>query len=125
MTKAPFTALTAIALATAAFATTSLAAVEAEASTRDSRIAVLCGADHENEVASPGDVTANPDGYYIASIAEQVSLGDPRIVLITGEQPYLCTRSAATPEMDATGVILHQDQRVTRWLFVPLHPRGN
>jgi hypothetical protein len=93
--------------------------------TQDSRIAELCGAEHVNEATSPDDVSANPDGYYIASIGEQVSLGDPRIVLTNDAEPYFCTRSAALPTMDATNFALRQDQRVTRWLFVQPHPWGN
>lgn len=89
----------------------------------DSRVAERCGADHVNEVASPDDVRANPDGFYVASLNEQVSLGDARIVFTTSDAgPYLCTRSAATPEMDTTNAILNADRRVTSWLFVPHHP---
>lgn len=92
---------------------------------RDSRIAGLCGADHVNEATSIGDVAANPDGYYIASIGEQLSLGDPRVVLTNDAEPYFCTRSAALPFMDSTNFARLQDQRVARWLFVQPHPWGN
>lgn len=92
---------------------------------QDSRIASLCGADHSNEVAGAEDVRANPDGYYIASLQEQLTLGDPRIIQTNDTDAYLCTRPAATPEMDATNAALNEDARVTRWLFVPAHPMGN
>ena len=47
----------------------------------DSRIAKLCGPDHVNEAASTDDVRPNPAGFYVTSLREQVSEGDPRIVL--------------------------------------------
>ena len=47
----------------------------------DSRFVKFCGPDHVNEVASEADIRPNPDGYYVASLREQVSEGDPRIVL--------------------------------------------
>lgn len=104
------------AVAIATFATTVFAA--------DSRVEILCGAEHTNEVASANDVRMNPDGYYVESLGEQLSLGDPRIVLTNGATPYLCTRSAATPAMDATNIALNEDVRVVRWLFVKPHPLG-
>jgi len=85
----------------------------------DSRIAKLCGPDHVNEVASLSDVQANPDGYYVASLREQISFGDRRIVLTPGDEFYLCTRQAATPEMDASKVLLLMDERTVKYLFVP------
>jgi hypothetical protein len=94
------------------------------ASAADSRIAKLCGPDHVNEVASQDDVRANPAGYYVASLREQVREGDPRIVLTTGEEFYLCTRSAATPDMDATKALLLMKERVVKYLFVPVIRRG-
>ena len=63
---------------------------------------------------------ANPDGYYVASLREQVSNGDPRIVLTTGDVFHLCTRTAATPEMDASKALLLMKERVVKYLFVPV-----
>lgn len=108
------TALALIFASTAAFAS----------SGADTRIAALCGPNHTNELTSATDVQSNPDGYYIRSLKEQVSLGDPRIVISESGQPYLCTRSAATPDMDAVTFALHRQTRVARWLFVPAHPFG-
>lgn len=86
----------------------------------DSRIAKLCGSDHFNEVASGDDVRPNPAGYYVTSLREQVSEGDPRIVLTTSDDFYLCTRSAATPDMDATKALLLMRERTVKYLFVPV-----
>ena len=90
----------------------------------DSRIARFCGPDHVNEIASEGDVRPNPDGYYVASLAEQVSEGDPRIFLTTSDGFYLCTRPAATPDMDASKALLLMKERTVKYLFVPVTPRG-
>jgi hypothetical protein len=86
----------------------------------DSRIAKFCGPDHINEVASADDVRPNPAGYYVASLREQVSQGDPRIVLTTSDDFYLCTRPAATPDMDATKALLLMHERTVKYLFVPV-----
>lgn len=86
----------------------------------DSRIATLCGADHVNEAVSQDDVRANPDGFYVASLREQVSEGDPRILLTTADDFYLCTRPAATPDMDASKAMLLMHERAVRYLFVPV-----
>ena len=86
----------------------------------DSRVAKLCGFDHVNEVASEEDVRANPDGFYVTSLREQVSGGDPRIVLTTGNDFYLCTRSAATPGMDTSKALLLMNERTVKYLFVPV-----
>ena len=59
----------------------------------DTRIAKLCGSDHVNEAAAKDDVRPNPAGFYVASLREQVSLGDPRIVLSPGDDFYLCPQS--------------------------------
>jgi hypothetical protein len=96
-----------------------LASAAQTAAAADSRIARFCGADHVNEVASADDVSANPAGYYVASLREQVYEGDPRIVLTTSDEFYLCTRTAATPDMDATKAILLMKERV-KYLFVPV-----
>jgi hypothetical protein len=85
----------------------------------DSRIATLCGADHVNELASQDDVRPTPDGYYVASLGEQVSEGDPRIILGTSDEFYLCTRPAATPDMDTTKALLLMHERTLKYLFVP------
>src|SRR4051794_23759461 len=77
----------------------------------DSRIARLCGPDQVNEVASADDVRSNPAGYYVASVREQVYEGDPRIVLTTSDEFYLCTRPAATPDMDTSKALLLMRER--------------
>lgn len=90
----------------------------------DSRIARLCGPDHVNEVASADDVRPYPTGYYVVSLREQVSEGDPRIFLTDGDEFYLCTRPAATPDMDSTKALLLMKERVVKYLFVPVIRRG-
>lgn len=90
----------------------------------DSRIAKFCGPDHVNEVASEDDVRPNPDGFYVASLREQLSQGDPRIILTNGDDFYFCTRPAATPDMDATKALLLMRERVVKYLFVPVIRRG-
>jgi hypothetical protein len=90
----------------------------------DSRIARFCGPDHVNEVASADDVSANPGGFYVASLREQVSEGDPRIMLTTSDEFYLCTRPAATPDMDTTKALLLMNERTVKYLFVPVIRRG-
>lgn len=89
----------------------------------DSRVAMLCGSDHSNEAASPDDVRPNPDGFFVASIREQVSEGDLRIVRSTRDDFYLCTRAAATPDMDATKAFLLMKERTVKYLFVPVIKR--
>ena len=86
----------------------------------DSRIARFCGPDHVNEVASADDVRANPAGYYVTSLREQIYEGDPRIVLTTSDEFYLCTRTAATPGMDTTKALLLMRERIVKYLFVPV-----
>ena len=90
------------------------------AAAADSRIAKFCGPDHVNEVASQDDVRPNPAGYYVTSLKEQVREGDPRIVLTTGDDFYLCTRPAATPDMDSTMALLLIHERTVKYLFVPV-----
>lgn len=90
----------------------------------DSRIAKFCGPDHVNEVASEDDVRSYPTGYYVVSLREQVSEGDPRIFLTDGDEFYLCTRPAATPDMDATKALLLMHERTVKYLFVPVLRRG-
>ena len=85
----------------------------------DPRIARLCGEGHVNEAASPADIRANPDGYYVASLREQISHGDPRIVRDTVGGFHLCTVPAATPEMDANKALLLMGERQVKYLFVP------
>jgi hypothetical protein len=86
----------------------------------DSRIVKFCGPDHVNEIVSGDDVRANPDGFYVTSLREQISEGDPRILLTTGDDFYLCTRSAATPDMDASKALLLMNERKVKYLFVPV-----
>ena len=84
----------------------------------------LCGADHQNEILSAEDVRANPDGYYVTSLNTQIRLGDPRIVNAVGDSFYLCTRSAATPDMDASQLSAMKNKRVVKYLFVPAISQG-
>ena len=86
----------------------------------DSRIAKLCGPDHVNEIASEDDVRPNPAGFYVTSLREQVSEGDPRIILSTSDEFYLCTRPAATPDMDSSKALLLMHERTVKYLFVPV-----
>jgi hypothetical protein len=90
----------------------------------DSRTVKLCGPDHVNEVASQDDVRPNPDGYYVASLREQIGEGDPRIIPSTSDAFYLCTRPAATPGMDMTKALLLMHERTVKYLFVPDIRRG-
>ncbi len=90
------------------------------ASAADSRIATLCGKTQFNEIAGLDDVSANPDGYYVRSLRTQVSHGDPRIVQSNGESGYfLCSVSAATPDMDTTQTVLMKQKRRVKYVFVP------
>lgn len=91
----------------------------------DRRIAEYCGAGHINEIASDDDIRSNPDGFFVTSLGEQLSLGDARVILTNEDDPYLCTRPSATPDMDATQAALNKDKRIVRWLFVKSHPIGN
>ena len=52
-------------------------------------------------------------------LREQVS-EDPRIILSTSDEFYLCTRTAATPDMDSTKALLLMKERVVKYLFVPV-----
>lgn len=84
-----------------------------------SMIDELCGQGHSNEARAAGDVQANPNGYYVRSLAEQLSHGDPRIVLAAGDEFHLCTRPAAIPGMDAASAANAADRRTVKYLFVP------
>ena len=86
----------------------------------DARIARFCGPDHVNEAASREDVRPNPHGYYVASLKEQVSEGDARIVLTMNGDFYVCTRTAATPDMDTNKALLLMRERTVKYLFVPI-----
>ena len=86
----------------------------------DSRIARFCGPDHVNEAASEDDVRPNPAGFYVTSLREQVSEGDPRIILSTSDEFYVCTRPAATPDMDSSKALLLMHERTVKYLFVPV-----
>ncbi len=86
----------------------------------DSDITRLCGPAHVNEVASAEDVLAYPAGYYVRSLKEQVSLGDPRIMLTTNDEFYLCTLPAATSDMNSTKATLPMHERTVKYLFVPV-----
>ncbi len=90
------------------------------AANADSRIARFCGPDHMNEAASRDDVRPNPHGYYVASLKEQVSEGDARIILTMSGDFYLCTRTAATPDMDPNKALLLMRERTVKYLFVPI-----
>jgi hypothetical protein len=89
------------------------------------RVAELCGPGHVNEMASETDVTANPAGFFVASLREQLSSRDPRIILSPVDGFYLCTRSAATPDMDTSKALLLMRERTVRYLFVPIVRQGN
>ena len=104
-----------------AFALLLAAPAAAEA---DSRIAKFCGPDHVNEVASQDDVRPNPAGFYVASLREQVREGDLRILLTASDEYYLCTRSAATPNMEMSEFQLLMNERRVKYLFVPVIRRG-
>lgn len=95
-----------------------LAATSAKSETTIDR---LCGAGHVNEAAA-GDVIANPDGYYVRSLRVQLSHSDVRIVQAVGDVFHLCTRTAATPEMDTGKAKLLMSERRVRYLFVPVCP---
>ena len=90
-------------------------AVEAQ-----SMIDQLCGQTHISQTNAQDDVTSNPDGYYVLSLQIQLSHGDPRIVQAVGKEYHLCTQSAATPEMNANRVFRLKNERVIKYLFVPL-----
>jgi hypothetical protein len=90
----------------------------------DTRIAALCGQGHVNEAASATDVRASDDGFFVASLSERVSLDDPRIIMTAGDDFHLCTRSDATPDMDATKAALLMRERTVKYLFVPSAPQG-
>lgn len=88
----------------------------------DSRIAPLCGAGHVNELATQSGVKANPDGFYVVNLREQISHGDARIIVSDADGFYLCTRSAATPDMDTNKAMLLMNERTVKYLFVPNCP---
>ncbi len=103
------------------FAPTALAFLMASFAQAETRIDMLCGSGHRNEVASPQDVKANPAGYYVTSLRTQLPLGDPRIVQATGDVFHLCTSSAATPDMETTRALLLMQTREVKYLFVPVN----
>ena len=99
---------------------TALTILFAGTAVAESRIDTLCWADHVNEVNSANDIVANPDGFYIRSLEVQLSYGDPRIMLATGNRFHLCTRSAATPDMNENLARLMMGERRVKYLFVPI-----
>jgi hypothetical protein len=105
---------------TKTLALTAITLVLASAVHAETRIDTLCGTAHQNEVAGSQDVTANPDGYYIVSLRTQLSHDDARIVKATGEVFHLCTRSAATPDMETNRALLLMQTREVKYLFVPI-----
>lgn len=84
-----------------------------------SLIDVHCGADHKNELATNQVVIENPDGYYLPDMQIQLSNGDPRIIRAVGSEFHLCTREAATPEMNITLLFSLPRKREVTYLFVP------
>jgi hypothetical protein len=105
----------------------SLAALLAAATTAtaaDSRIDTLCGANHQDEQVMSGDASANPGGYYVASLKVQLRQGDPRIITSNDATFHLCTRPAATPDMETTKALLLMNERTVKYLFVPMTPQG-
>lgn len=103
----------------AAFAVTTLVTGLATVARAESKIETLCGASHINEILGAGDIHSNPDGFYVHSLAQQVSHGDPRIISAVGKGFHLCTTAAATPDMEANRALLLQGQRRVKYLFVP------
>jgi hypothetical protein len=101
-------------------ALTAITLVMASTVHSETRIDKLCEPAHQNELAGLQDVTANPGGYYIASLRTQLSHGDPRIVMATGDVFHLCTRSAATPDMDTDRARSLMKTREVKYLFVPI-----
>ena len=97
-----------------------LAATLATGASADSRINRFCGNGHENEITSLDDVKPNPDGYYVVSLFEQVSKGDPRIILTNDPGFHLCTRQTATPGMSANDVYRLDKTGEVEFLFVPI-----
>lgn len=85
-----------------------------------SMIDELCGHDHINETTGLDDVTSNPDGFYVRSLQTQLSFGDPRIVRAVGGAFHVCTRSAATPDMDSAGAFNLKTLHVVKYLLVPI-----
>ena len=85
-----------------------------------SKVEELCGRNHINQATVYGDVTPNPDGYYIRSLQTQLSYGDFRIVKAVGRTFHLCTRDAATPGMDTSTAINLANKRVIKYLFIPV-----
>ncbi len=52
--------------------------------------------------------------------SEQLNEGDARIVLTMSDDFYLCTRTAATPDMDINKAPLLMHERTVKYLFVPI-----
>ncbi len=92
----------------------------AGAADAQSMIDQLCGQGHVNQTNKQGDVTANPDGHYVRSLQIQLRHGDPRIVRAVGNEFHLCTGPAATPDMDANQAMLLKNERVVKYLFIPV-----
>ena len=102
------------------FETTVIALIASAAlANAESKITMLCGADHANELVSQVDVQANPDGYFIRGLNIQISHGDPRLIQAVGEEFHLCTRAAATPDMPTTMAHQLTNERAVMYLFVP------
>ena len=97
-------------------------AAPAIANAGDSRIGSLCGAGHVNELSAQSAIRSNPDGFYVVDLKEQISHGDTRIIVSAADGFYLCTRSAATPDMDANKALLLMSERTVKFLFVPNCP---
>ena len=94
-------------------------AIAASPAIAQSKIDALCGPRHVNELTSDSDVLTNPDGYYVRSLGEQIRHGDPRLIQAVGTKFHLCTRSAATPDMDASRALPLMNERRVKYLFVP------
>lgn len=77
----------------------------------------LCGQD---PITSAGDVQSNPQGYYIKSLGVEIKYGDPRVIPSASDQPFFCTRPAATPAMDDAAAAGKRRKRVVEYLFVPI-----
>lgn len=81
------------------------AAMAAQPTHPDQRIAELCGVDHQNEIAQEGDGMLISDGYYIASMKVVLDPRDTRVVPGFVDAPYLCTEA--------------REGEVVQFLFVP------
>jgi len=108
-------------------AATLVTGANAAQTVQDPRISEFCGQTHQNELASPEEVRANPAGFYVEPTGEQIGASDPRLVFTNQETAYLCTRPVGHPMMHHAEALEAQGKRTVRFLFVPndkLYPSG-